>query len=49
MQMYDLDISDERLYDFLAEKNEQEVDEEEYSIFYDVDSAWKEEIERWRD
>ena len=47
--LYDLDITDRRLYDYLAEQNEQEADEEEYSEFYDVDSAWKEEVERWRD
>ncbi len=46
---FDLDIKDSRLYDFLAEQNEQETDEEEYGEFYDVDSAWKEDIERWRD
>jgi len=47
--LYDLDIKDERWFDYLAEKNEQEADEEEYIEFYDVDSAWKEEVERWRD
>ncbi len=47
--MNNIDITDERLYDYLAEKNEQEADEEEYNTFYDVDSAWKEDIERWRD
>lgn len=46
---FDLDISDRRWFDYLAEKNEQEADEEEYREFYDVDSAWKEEVERWRD
>ena len=46
--LYDLDIKDERWFDYLAEKNEQEADEEEYSI-YDVDSAWKEDLEQWRD
>ena len=45
---FDLDISDSRLFDYLAEKAEQEADEEEYSI-YDVDSAWKEDLEQWRD
>lgn len=47
--LYELDIKDERLYDFLAEKAEQESDEEEYSTFFDVDSAWEDEVERWRD
>jgi hypothetical protein len=46
--LYELDIQDSRLYDYLAEKAEQEADEEEYSI-YDVDSAWKEDLEQWRD
>ena len=45
--MYDLDIKDSRLYDYLAEKNEQESDEEEYGTFYDED--WAEDVEQWRD
>jgi hypothetical protein len=49
MQMlYDLDISDSRLYDYLAEQNEQESDEEEYRTFYDEDWA-DEDVEIWRD
>jgi hypothetical protein len=45
---YDLDIKDERMYDFLAEKDEQESTEEEYGEFYDED--WQmEDLERWRD
>ena len=45
---FDIDIKDSRLYDYLAEKNEQEADEEEYREFYDED--WEmEDIERWRD
>lgn len=45
--MKNIDITDKRLYDFLAEKNEQESTEEEYGDFYD---DWAEEdIERWRD
>ena len=47
--MNDFDIPDSRLFDFLAEKAEQEADEEEYNTFFDVDSAWEDEIERWRD
>jgi hypothetical protein len=43
------EIKDSRLYDYLAEKAEQEADEEEYIACFDVDSAWKEEVERWRD
>ena len=46
---FDLDISDRRLFDFLAEKDEQEANEEEYNTFFDVDSAWKEDLEQWRD
>jgi hypothetical protein len=46
--LYDIDIKDERWFDYLAEKNEQEADEEEYGEFYDED--WEmEDIERWRD
>jgi hypothetical protein len=46
--MNNFDISDERLFDYLAERNEQEATEEEYSTFYDED--WEmEDIERWRD
>lgn len=45
--MYD-DIPDSRLFDFLAEKNEQESTEDAYSTFYDED--WQmEDLERWRD
>ena len=45
---YDLDIKDERLYDFLAEKDEQESTEDAYSTFYDED--WQmEDVEQWRD
>ena len=43
------DIKDSRLYEWLEADDEYEPDEEEYSEFYDVDSAWKEEVERWRD
>lgn len=43
-----VDIKDSRLFDYLAEKNEQESTEEEYETFYDED--WQmEDIERWRD
>lgn len=45
---YDLDIPDSRLFDFLAEKAEQEADKKEYGEFYDED--WQmEDLEIWRD
>lgn len=42
--MYDIDIQDSRLFDFLAEKNEQESTEDAYSDFFDED--WQMEMER---
>lgn len=42
--LYELDIKDSRLYDYLAEKNEQESTEDTYSDFYDED--WQMERER---
>ena len=42
--MYDFDIKDERLYDYLAEKNEQESTEYAYRDFFDED--WQMERER---
>jgi hypothetical protein len=45
---FDLDISDSRWFDYLAEKAEQEADEKEYDEFYDED--WEmEDVEQWRD
>lgn len=45
--LYDLDIQDSRLFDYLAERTEQEATEEEYRTF---DEDWEmEDIERWRD
>lgn len=45
---FDLDISDSRLFDYLAEKAEQEADEQEFGEFYDED--WQmEDVEQWRD
>lgn len=41
--MNNFDIKDSRLYDYLAEKNEQESTEEEYETFYDED--WQMELE----
>jgi hypothetical protein len=46
MQMYDLDIKDSRLYDYLAEKNEQESTEDTYSDFYDEAMDFAMEMER---
>jgi hypothetical protein len=43
--MNNIDITDSRLFDFLAERNEQESTEDAYSDFYDED--W--EMERERD
>jgi hypothetical protein len=42
--MNNFDISDERLFDYLAERNEQEATEEEYETFFDED--WQMERER---
>jgi hypothetical protein len=42
MQMFD--IKDERLFDYLAERNEQESTEDAYRDFYDED--WQMERER---
>jgi hypothetical protein len=42
--MNNFDISDSRLYDYLAEKNEQESTEKEYETFFDED--WQMERER---
>jgi hypothetical protein len=48
LMIFELDISDSRLYDYLAEKNEQESDEEQYADFFDED--WQmEDLEQWRD
>jgi hypothetical protein len=44
--LYELDISDRRLYDYLAEQNEQEADEEEYETFFDEAMDWQMERER---
>ena len=46
--MNNIDITDSRLFDFLAERNEQESTEEEYETFFDEDWAG-EDLERWRD
>lgn len=43
--MFDIDIKDSRLYDYLAEKNEQESTEEEYETFF-YDEDWQMERER---
>lgn len=40
--MNNIDITDERLYDYLAEKNEQESTEDAYRAFYD---DWEMELE----
>jgi hypothetical protein len=41
--MNNFDISDERLFDYLAERNEQESTEDAYRDFYDED--WQMELE----
>ena len=43
--MFDIDIKDSRLYDFLAERNEQESTEEEYNAFFDEEMDWQMERE----
>lgn len=42
--MNNIDITDSRLFDFLAEKNEQESTEDAYRDFFDED--WQMERER---
>ena len=41
--MNNFDISDRRLFDYLAEKNEQEATEDAYRDFFDED--WQMELE----
>ena len=43
--MNNFDIKDSRLYDYLAEKNEQESTEEEYETFYDEEMDFAMELE----
>ena len=44
--MNNFDIKDSRLYDYLAEKNEQESTEEKYKTFFDEAMDWQMERER---
>jgi hypothetical protein len=44
--MNNFDISDSRLYDYLAEKNEQESTEEKYKTFFDEEMDFAMELER---
>jgi hypothetical protein len=44
--MNNIDITGSRLFDYLAERNEQEATEEEYKTFFDEEMDWQMERER---
>ena len=44
--MNNIDITDKRLFDYLAERNEQEATEDAYCDFYDEAMDWQMELER---